>query len=156
MTIVTLHKPSPYLILYHLFVIMQLQLIIERRDGLLGWAVVLHRVLLRVFRRFVHPRLVDGFSPSWPRAEMTMYPRLLTPGSLLAAVSGCGDDFEDLHNLSLLAVGFIVTPAITSDLVPWYGLVLFQSVAAAICKQKLCFYLLWPEFRGFWGYWLPK
>ena len=63
-------------------------------------------------RRFVHHRWVDGLSLRWPRTEMAMYTRLKTPGPLLAAVSGCGGDFEDLHNLSLLAVGSLVTPAI--------------------------------------------
>ena len=62
---------------------------------------------------------------------MTVLSEAMTPGSLLATVSGCGGDFVDLHNLSLLAVGFSVTPAITSDLVPWYVLVLSLSINVA-------------------------
>ena len=115
-----------FLILSLLLSFILIQLICGTLHRLLGWAAVLHCVLIRMSRRFVHPRWVDGFSPSRPRLEMTVYPRLLTPGSLLAAVSGCGGDFEDLHNLSLLAVGFVVTPAINIWFSPlvwfWYYL----------------------------------
>ena len=66
-------KHPYFLILNLLFSLLQIQLITGRLDELLGWAAVLHRVLLRVSRCFVHPRWVDGFSPSWPRSEIIDY-----------------------------------------------------------------------------------
>ena len=56
----------------------------------------------------------------------------------MATVSGCGGDFLDLHNLSLLSVGLSVTPAIISGLVPWYDFdIISVIVAVAFCKAFL-------------------
>ena len=69
--------------------------------------------------------------PEPAEVEMTVISEACSR-SLLATVSGCGGDFVDLHNLSLLSVGLSVTPAIISGLVPWYdfGIISFINAVA--------------------------
>ena len=71
---------------------------------------------------------------------MAMYPRLKTPGPLLAAVSGCGGDFEDLHNLSLLALGSLVTPAINIWFSPlvWFGIISVSCDGYMFAEAEFC------------------
>ena len=59
-------------------------------------------------------------------------------GLLLAAVSGCGGDFKDLHDLPLLNLGYAVTPVINFWFSPlvWFCIISVSNYSLVYFNLK--------------------